>query len=54
MDGGRHPRSSLLVTGAAGGIGLATARLFAGRGYTTFGGPFDASGDLSPLTPRTG
>jgi len=23
-------------------------------GYTAFGGPFDASGDLSPLTPRTG
>lgn len=54
MNGGRHPRFSVLVTGAVGGIGLATARLFAGRGYTTFGGPFDASGDLSPLTPRTG
>ena len=23
-------------------------------GYTAFGGPFDASGGLSPLTPRTG
>lgn len=23
-------------------------------GYAAFGGPFDASGDLSPLTPRTG
>lgn len=38
-------RPTILLTGASGGLGGATARLFAGRGWTVF------AADLAPVPP---
>lgn len=47
-----NPRT-ILVTGAAGGLGAETARLFAGRGWRVFAGdvaPVSAVSNIVPLT----